>query len=178
MKEKIFRSFGSINSNPFTFQLEKTFLVEIIFSFRNLWICYFWLFQAVFVFVMMGIGATRFNNYIFPHWADMLGWSIGACTLIPFPIFIIYNLIRGKVCSVLSSCDVWNCLMILFCPQSFSDLFKTAPEWISQEERNLRKLDAHRAPSKIEGVDNIAYENSWTKSSHKLCMNHLKIIVI
>uniref|UniRef100_T1GSD5 Uncharacterized protein n=1 Tax=Megaselia scalaris TaxID=36166 RepID=T1GSD5_MEGSC len=47
---------------------------------------------GVFIFTMTDIGQTQFGDYVFPVWADSLGWMMGACTLIPFPIFTIYQL--------------------------------------------------------------------------------------
>lgn len=53
--------------------------------------------QAVFIFVMTAIGPTQFGDYIFPEWADIFGWMIGASTLAPFVIFVIYRWIKGEV---------------------------------------------------------------------------------
>lgn len=50
--------------------------------------------QAVFAFVMTDLGATKFGDYIFPQWADSMGWMMGASTLAPFVIFVVVNLIR------------------------------------------------------------------------------------
>lgn len=49
------------------------------------------------MFVMTDIGPTEFGDYIFPAWADAFGWLIGASTLAPFVIFLIYRLIKGPV---------------------------------------------------------------------------------
>lgn len=51
-------------------------------------------FQAVFVFVMTDLGATKFGDYWFPQWADALGWMMGASTLAPFVIFAVVHLLR------------------------------------------------------------------------------------
>lgn len=46
---------------------------------------------------MMDIGPTKFGDYVFPYWADALGWTIGASTIIPFVVFLLYRLIKGPV---------------------------------------------------------------------------------
>lgn len=61
--------------------------------------------QAVFVFVMTGIKPTQFDEYIFPKWADVLGWMVGASTLLPFVCFVIYGLWKGQVTITFYSID-------------------------------------------------------------------------
>lgn len=48
---------------------------------------------------MTDIGPTRFGeHYLFPKWADSLGWMIGTSTLAPFVFFAFYHyFIRGLV---------------------------------------------------------------------------------
>lgn len=50
---------------------------------------------------MANIGPTEFGDYVFPIWADLLGWLIGACTLLPFILFSFYEIfacwLNGKV---------------------------------------------------------------------------------
>lgn len=46
---------------------------------------------------MSDIGTTKFGDYHFPAWADLLGWFIGASTLLPFPLFVAYHWIKGEV---------------------------------------------------------------------------------
>lgn len=46
---------------------------------------------------MLNIGATEFHHYVFPQWADSLGWMVGASTLLPFAILIAYHLLKGEV---------------------------------------------------------------------------------
>lgn len=53
--------------------------------------------QAVFVFVMTAIGPTEFGDYVFPYWADLLGWLMGASTLVPFFAVLTYRLIKERV---------------------------------------------------------------------------------
>lgn len=43
---------------------------------------------------MTAITPTEFNDYVFPVWADALGWIMGASTLAPFPIFVAYRLYK------------------------------------------------------------------------------------
>lgn len=46
---------------------------------------------------MTAIGPTEFGDYVFPYWADLLGWLIGASTLVPFFIVLAYRLFKGTV---------------------------------------------------------------------------------
>lgn len=48
----------------------------------------------MFVFILTDLGATKFGDYIFPQWADSLGWMMGASTLAPFVVFVAMHLIR------------------------------------------------------------------------------------
>lgn len=57
------------------------------------------------MFVMTGIKPTQFDEYIFPEWADIMGWMVGASTLLPFVCFIIYRLSRGEVIITCYSID-------------------------------------------------------------------------
>ncbi|KAG5680363.1 hypothetical protein PVAND_009872 [Polypedilum vanderplanki] len=49
---------------------------------------------GVFIFILTGIGPTQFRGYIFPVWADVLGWLFGTATLVPFVVFAIIELIK------------------------------------------------------------------------------------
>lgn len=49
------------------------------------------------MFVMTAIGPTEFGDYVFPYWADLLGWIMGASTLVPFFVVLMYRLIKGAV---------------------------------------------------------------------------------
>lgn len=50
---------------------------------------------------MTAITPTEFNGYVFPVWADALGWIMGASTLAPFPIFVAYRLYKRDPVSFL-----------------------------------------------------------------------------
>lgn len=63
-------------------------------------------FQGVFIFTMTDIGRTQFGDYVFPAWADAFGWFLGSCTLIPFPIFAVYQLHKNGWVSYFS-CFFW-----------------------------------------------------------------------
>lgn len=52
---------------------------------------------AVFFFAMTDIKPTEFGDYVFPAWADGLGWAMGASTLVPFAVLLVYRLIKGPV---------------------------------------------------------------------------------
>lgn len=32
---------------------------------------------AVFIFILTDLGSTEFRDYVFPPWADILGWMFG-----------------------------------------------------------------------------------------------------
>lgn len=51
---------------------------------------------GIFIFVLTGITPTQFDDYIFPVWADVLGWMFGLSTLLPFIIFAIIELIKAE----------------------------------------------------------------------------------
>lgn len=50
--------------------------------------------KAVFAFILTDLGNTKFGDYIFPPWADSLGWMMGASTLAPFVVAVVVHLIR------------------------------------------------------------------------------------
>ncbi|KAL5291317.1 hypothetical protein ACFFRR_010613 [Megaselia abdita] len=89
---------------------------------------------GVFIFTMTDLGQTQFGDYIFPAWADALGWMMGACTLIPFPIFTIYQLHKNG----------W----------SWKGLFTTTPEWGPQEVTLTNEANADQ----LTGIENNAFE--------------------
>lgn len=51
---------------------------------------------AVFIFILTDLGATQFRGYVFPWWADVLGWMFGLTTLLPFVVFAIIKLVKFK----------------------------------------------------------------------------------
>lgn len=53
--------------------------------------------QAVFIFIMINMTPTEFNDYRFPQWADLIGWMVGVSTLLPFVVAIAYHLLKEKV---------------------------------------------------------------------------------
>ena len=68
---------------------------------------------AVFVFRLTVIEPTQYRDYIFPVWADIMGWLMGASTLVPFVVFAIIQTVQNK--------------------GSFKDLFKPTANWGPQE---------------------------------------------
>lgn len=95
---------------------------------------------AVFVFILTGITATHFNGYKFPIWADSLGWLIGASTLAPFPIFLIYRVLNRKLRS--------------------ESLFKPTSNWLPQETIADGEMTPEEKSAKQSGIDNAAFEKS------------------
>lgn len=53
--------------------------------------------QAVFIFVLKDTHQASFGDYIFPTWADALGWMVGASTLAPFVVMLAYHLFKREV---------------------------------------------------------------------------------
>lgn len=53
--------------------------------------------QAVFAFQMTVVEPTKFGEYVFPDWADALGWLVGASTLMPFFGCLIYQIFIKRV---------------------------------------------------------------------------------
>lgn len=79
---------------------------------------------GVFLFILYGAKPTQFREYVFPLWADILGWLFGAVTLVPFFVFAI---IEGKKRS-------WN----------FKDLLKVTKYWGPQEDSDGNRIDRSR----------------------------------
>lgn len=48
---------------------------------------------GIFIFILTDLGSTEFRDYVFPVWADTLGWMFGLSTLLPFVGYAIYSLI-------------------------------------------------------------------------------------
>lgn len=68
---------------------------------------------AVFIFILTDIDATEFRGYVFPLWADVIGWMFGFATLVPFFVFAIIELVTNK--------------------KSWRDLLKPTERWGPQE---------------------------------------------
>ena len=68
---------------------------------------------VVLIFLLTGIGPTQFRDYVFPVWADVLGWMLGLSTLMPLVVFAITQSVKGKY--------------------SFKDLLKPSEHWGPQE---------------------------------------------
>ena len=51
---------------------------------------------GVFIFILTDLGSTEFRDYVFPPWADILGWMFGLATLVPFIIFAVIEVIKNK----------------------------------------------------------------------------------
>lgn len=54
------------------------------------------LLQGIFIYTLTDITPTEYNGYVFPWWADMLGWFMGASTLVPFIVGIAYRYFKDK----------------------------------------------------------------------------------
>lgn len=51
---------------------------------------------GIFIFILTDLGSTEFRGYVFPWWADTIGWILGLTTLLPFVIFSIVSLVKSK----------------------------------------------------------------------------------
>jgi hypothetical protein len=76
---------------------------------------------GIFVFILTGAKQTQFREYVFPLWADVLGWLFGASTLVPF---IVFAILQGKKYK-------WN----------FSELLKPSEYWGPQEDADGNRID-------------------------------------
>ncbi|KAG5680362.1 hypothetical protein PVAND_009871 [Polypedilum vanderplanki] len=64
---------------------------------------------AIFIFILTDLGPSEFRDYVFPLWADILGWMFGLATLVPFIVFAIYQLIVVKdKKTLLKPTDLWG----------------------------------------------------------------------
>ncbi|XP_072301781.1 sodium- and chloride-dependent GABA transporter 2-like [Eucyclogobius newberryi] len=52
---------------------------------------------GTFVFSIVRYGPLKFSNsYVYPLWANILGWFIASVSLSMIPLFVIYQLVNGK----------------------------------------------------------------------------------
>lgn len=49
---------------------------------------------AIFIFILTDLSATKFGDYVFPWWADVLGYLFGLATLVPFVVFAILQIVK------------------------------------------------------------------------------------
>lgn len=89
---------------------------------------------GIFVFILTGVKQTQFRDYLFPIWADVLGWLFGTSTLVPFVVFAI---IQGRK-------YLWN-WKILFSPTQF---------WGPQEDSEGNKIDRSTLQKTSQKVSN------------------------
>lgn len=68
---------------------------------------------GVFIFILTDLGSTEFRDYVFPLWADVLGWMFGLATLLPFVVFASIEIVKNK--------------------GSFTDLLLPMEQWGPQE---------------------------------------------
>jgi hypothetical protein len=78
---------------------------------------------AIHIFILVGIGPTQFRGYVFPWWADAIGWMLGSATLAPFVIFAVSEIIKTD---------------------NLKSLFKPTPYWGPQESADGRRIDRAR----------------------------------
>lgn len=76
---------------------------------------------GIFIFILTGAKQTQFRDYLFPLWADVLGWLFGAATLVPFFVFAIQ---QGRKYS-------WN----------FKEMLKPTEFWGPQEDKDGNRID-------------------------------------
>jgi solute carrier family 6 (neurotransmitter transporter, glycine) member 5/9 len=49
---------------------------------------------AIFIFILTDLSPTEFGDYVFPVWADVLGYMFGLATLTPFVVFAIIQIVK------------------------------------------------------------------------------------
>ncbi|XP_077288856.1 sodium- and chloride-dependent glycine transporter 1-like [Arctopsyche grandis] len=52
---------------------------------------------AVFIFSMIQKERASYEDYIFPAWADAIGWMIGLSTIVPMPLGLLWIVFKKKV---------------------------------------------------------------------------------
>jgi SNF family Na+-dependent transporter len=67
---------------------------------------------AIFIFILTDLSATKFGDYVFPWWADVLGYLFGLATLVPFVVFAIIQIVKTD---------------------DFKSLFRPTKQWGPQE---------------------------------------------
>jgi solute carrier family 6 (neurotransmitter transporter, glycine) member 5/9 len=80
---------------------------------------------GIFIFILTDLGSTEFRGYVFPVWADTLGWLFGLSTLLPFVFYAIYMLIKSD---------------------NIRDLLKPTADW-GPQEINGQRVDRARINS-------------------------------
>ncbi|CRK99499.1 CLUMA_CG012818, isoform A [Clunio marinus] len=65
---------------------------------------------AVLAFILTDLGATEFHGYIFPLWADLIGWMFGLSTLIPMIVLAVIVIVKrkGTIKDLLRPNDKWG----------------------------------------------------------------------
>lgn len=76
---------------------------------------------GIFVFILAGAKPIQFRDYVFPLWADVLGWLFGAVTLVPL---LVFGILEGRKYS-------WN----------FKQLLKPTEFWGPQEDKDGNRID-------------------------------------
>ncbi|KAG4080393.1 hypothetical protein HA402_010461 [Bradysia odoriphaga] len=83
---------------------------------------------AIFVFSLTDLNPTEFRGYVFPEWADGIGYLFGLATLMPLIVFAVKNLIdvvKGK--------------------RTFKQLLTATENWGPQEKDGIR-IDRTQLP--------------------------------
>lgn len=53
--------------------------------------------QGTFVFSIIKYSPLKFSNsYVYPLWANILGWFIATVSLSFIPLFVVYQLVQGE----------------------------------------------------------------------------------
>jgi hypothetical protein len=81
------------------------------------------------------IGPTELRDYVFPAWADSLGWIIGTSTLIPFVVGAGYEIFVRKVVSVVEFLAMPQKIEKYIPTQRGMDLLRPTKKWMSQETK-------------------------------------------
>lgn len=83
---------------------------------------------AIFVFSLTNFSPTVFRGYVFPEWADIMGYMFGLITLMPLIVFIVlqlYKVIKHK--------------------KTVKELFTATENWGPQEKDGVR-IDRTKLP--------------------------------
>lgn len=67
---------------------------------------------AVFIFMLTDLQPSQFRGYVYPVWAEIMGYMFGLATLVPFIVFATIHLVK-----------------VYRKEQDFKELFRPSPEW-------------------------------------------------
>lgn len=68
----------------------------------------FFCFQFIWLFSIVKLGPVTYGEKPYPEWAVTLGWCLGALSLIPIPICLVYQILREEGTLI----EVWSVIYL------------------------------------------------------------------